>query len=168
MAIEALPNVVAAPSRPEGTPADVGGGQAQGNAFAQLLAQPRPSEARLEAGGTSGVGEQLSAGLQRFGQTIGKMEQIGAYKQHGAQAGQAPTSAAAQPTVLPGPAEQNLGAARRAQTGQDHISQAMGMAHDALGQQAQLYKVMMDFTLVHSSAESLNKSLKALLTQGGG
>ena len=42
------------------------------------------------------------------------------------------------------------------------------MAQDALGQQAQLYKVMMDFTLVHASAESLNKSLKTLLTQGGG
>ncbi len=188
MSIEALANTVAAPSRLEGAPGDVGGHVGgghggNGDAFAQLLAQtaagtgPNGGETvrtlDLQAGGPPGVGEEMSAGLRRFGQTVGKMQEIGAFKQRKAEAGQglgadATQSPGLQSPVLRGPAEQDPRAARRAGSGQDHMNQAMTMAQDALGQQAQLYKVMMDFTLVHSSAESLNKSLKTLLTQGGG
>lgn len=188
MSIEALANTVAAPSRLEGAPGGVGGHGGNGDAFAQLLAQtaagagPDGGEAvrtlNLQASGPPGVGEEMSAGLRRFGQTVGKMQEIGAFKQRKAEAGQglgadamqSPglQSPGLQSPVLRGPAEQDPRAARRVGSGQDHVNQAMTMAQDALGQQAQLYKVMMDFTLVHSSAESLNKSLKTLLTQGGG
>lgn len=189
MAIEALPNAVAAPSRLGELPGGGvdGRGKAQGDAFAQLLAQPaavsgqQPAAlglmmqtAPLQAGGQTGIGEDIFGSLRKFGQTIGRMEEMGGYRPRSAQAGnvqagQAPATSARQPSaVLPGPAEQDPRAGRRAQSGEDHINKAMEMAQDALGHQAQLYKVMMDFTLVHSSAESLNKSLKTLLTQGGG
>ena len=197
MAIEALPNAVSAPGRAGEIAGEAGGrGGAQGEAFAQLLAQPaaggQPTAALdavartspLQAGGQAGLGEDILGSLRRFGQTVGRMEEMGAFKPRAAQAAasqaaasQAATSlaghgsapgAAQPPALLPGPAEQHPRAGRSVRAGEDHIEAAMAMAQDALGHQAQLYGVMMNFTLVHSSAESLNKSLKTLLTQGGG
>ncbi len=182
MSIEALSTVTAAPARLEGLQGSAGGGsQAHGDVFAQMLAQPpaaggpQPNAAGVPAriqvlgsSGQTGLGEDVIASLRKFGQTVGKMEDIGAYKQSGARSNGGPAAGAPQPSALPGPAEQDPKGARRTQAGQDYIGQAVEMANESLGQQAQLYKVMMDFTLVQSSAESLNKSLKTLLTQGGG
>lgn len=176
MAIEAFSNAITPTTGLEQTPGMTGDqGRTQGEAFTQLLTQPpAPSldvalrTSMLQAGGQSGLGENISGSLRKFGQTIDRMETMGAHKPRGARAGQEPAPGSTQPSVLPGPAERNPGTARRAKAGEDHINEAMEMAQDALGHQAQLYKVMMDFTLVHSSAESLNKSLKTLLTQGGG
>lgn len=181
MAAEAFLNAVT-PANGLEQPHGTGGGQdsTQGEAFAQLLAQPpaaAPDAAldvvmrtsMLRPGGAPGLGEDVSAGLRRFGETMNRMEQMGTYKPSGSRAGQGSArTAASQPSVLPGPAEKGLVPGGGTRTAEDYIAKAEEMAQDAMARQSQLYKVVMDFTLVHSSAESLNKSLKTLLTQGGG
>lgn len=175
MSIEALSAATAAPARLDGLGSDAGS-TAHGDSFARLLAQapgeggtrPADTPAPFLGGAPAGLGEEVVAGLRRFGRTVGKMEDIGAFKKRAIPGAEALPGGAPQPPVLPGPAELDPKSIRRPPSGQEVIGQAMDMARDSLGQQAQLYRVMMDFTLVHSSAESLNKSLKTLLTQGGG
>ena len=175
MAIEALASTAAvAPSRepPQVSAQD----KAQGDAFAQqLAAQAQPATSApvsipisaLQSGGQAGLGEQILGSLQKFGQTVGKMEEMGMAKP-GRTLSDGQAASVFQPSApLLGPVQHNQGG-NRPQTADENIKQALGKAEEALGHQAQLYGVMMDFTLVHSSAESLNKSLKTLLTQGGG
>ena len=179
MVVDSISGSMVASCDPGGAPC--GGGDAaspQAEQFAQLLAssatgagQQPPLDAQvanLQAGSRDGFGEDVLGALRGLGQTISKMESVGTYRARTGPASHDLGAASTQPPALPGPAERNPGASRRAKPGNDVIDQAMAMANDALGQQAQLYKVMMDFTLVQSSAESLNKALKTLLTQGGG
>ncbi len=101
------------------------------------------------------LGDQVLNTLQKLGKSVEAMGNMGAPSRDA----KAPSAAKAAP-----PSTAPQGGAPR----QDFASDMRAMWEGGMQHQKQLYATVFEFELVQESAQSMLKSLKSLLTQGGG
>ena len=160
------PGVQAPPSLPSG------GGDTQGTSpqadFSSMLnsaAVPFPQAAPAPALPGQGaiashdrLGDQVLNGLQKLGKSVEAMGNMGAPPRN------AKASSAAKP-ALPNTAPQG---GTPTQDLASNLRDMHAMWEGGMQHQKQLYATVFEFELVQESAQSMMKSLKSLLTQGGG
>ena len=116
------------------------------------------SDLRLAVPHSGTGGDEILNSLQRFSQAVQDIGKLGAH---------APTT-----QLHPGPAASPVGAPANAPDQQLPASNAVDelqhMFSDGMAAQAKMYGAVFNLGLVQSSGESVNKSLKSLITQGGG
>lgn len=103
------------------------------------------------------LGDQVLGGLEKLGRSVEAMEGWGSPRP-------APKTAAA-PAASAGAAPQH-GAQKQNQS--DPVSDMRNLWETSMRDQRQTYSTMFNFELIAESSQSLLKSLKSLLTQGGG
>ena len=126
-----------------------------------LAARPAATPAAFEPvlhrgilGNGNGLGDQVLNGLEKLGRSMEKFNAMGS----------APTRPT--PAVMTAPVDPGNAAHAGANT--DPLGALHDMWQDGIQQQKQLYATVFEFELVEESSESMMKSLKSLLTQGGG
>ncbi len=166
------------PQSPASFPADNGGAPsrtefssmlngAPGGIPASPAPQAAPSPERPAQGGVTPhnqLGDQVLNGLRKLGKSIEAMSNMGAPSHDPKPLSTATTSSAAKPKPSNAPPE---GAAQTRDSGSD-LREMHAMWEGGMQRQRQLYKTVFEFELVQESAQSMMKSLKSLLTQGGG
>lgn len=143
-----------------------------GNGAAKLQApQPGTGPQAYRAGSIArggNLGDQVLGSLEKLGHSVeamGKMGSAPASKPSKAPAAGTP-SANAPPANAPSPAPAAKDAAQK--PGGAGMSDLRAMWETGMQHQKQLYATVFEFELVQESAQSMLKSLKSLLTQGGG
>ena len=97
-------------------------------------------------------GEQILRGLEKLGRSIEAMDKAGEKK-----------------PVPPAPSSKAAPPGKTATQGTDNAMNEMEkLAYDAMNHQRQAYAKAFEFEVIQGSAQSMLKSLKSLLTQGGG
>ena len=151
--------------------------------FAALLppeqaGEPQAATAKTETavrlappGSGSGLGDAVLGTLQRFGRTVQTLDAMGSWAQPGSAAADAPAlprGPAAAPLAAPGNPSPAPQVAHLDVQVQAVFDQTRALWSEGMEAQAKMYSAAFELGLVEASAESVNKSLKTLLTQGGG
>ena len=137
------------------------------SASASLAPQAAPGPERPAQGGVTPhnqLGDQVLNGLRKLGKSIEAMSNMGAPSHDPKPSSTAKASFAAKPKSSNAPPE---GTAQTRDLGSD-LREMHAMWEGGMQHQRQLYKTVFEFELVQESAQSMMKSLKSLLTQGGG
>ena len=123
----------------------------------QVALEPKPLAQGLIASHNR-LGDQVLNGLQKLGKSVEAMGSFGATP-HGAKV---PSAAKPSPSAAPSqtnPATQDFNS---------NLRDMQAMWEGGMQRQKQLYQTVFEFQVVQESAQSMMKSLKSLLTQGGG
>ena len=126
------------------------------DAFSSLLADARPAAPagsqpprRGILGSGNGLGDQVLGALEKMGRSMETFNAMGS----------------APPPAPGAPAGERRAAARAPRASRRALHD---MWQSGMQQQKQLYATVFEFELVEESSQSMMKSLKSLLTQGGG
>ena len=114
----------------------------------------QPALHRGILGNGNALGDQVLNGLEKLGRSMEKFNAMGS----------APTRPASAVMTVPSDPKATSQAGAKA----DPLGTLQDMWQDGIQQQKQLYATVFEFELVEESSESMMKSLKSLLTQGGG
>ena len=122
----------------------------------QLAPEPKPLAQGLIAPHNR-LGDQVLNGLQKLGKSVEAMGSFGATP-HGT------TSSATKPSASAAPSQGNPAT----QDFNSNLRDMQAIWEGGMQRQKQLYQTVFEFQVVQESAQSMMKSLKSLLTQGGG
>ena len=136
-----------------------------GNGAAGAPTQPAGADPQAYRQGTvapgNRLGDQVLSSLKKLGQNVEGMGAWGAEKPGAKKPG-----AKAQPPSAPSPDGTLNGAP--SQGASSAVSEMRDLFDTGMRQQSQMYATVFNFELVQESSQSMLKSLKSLLTQGGG
>ena len=122
-----------------------------------LAPEPKPLAQGLIAPHNR-LGDQVLNGLQKLGKSVEAMGNFGATPH----ATKAPS--AAKPSASAAPSQANPAT----QDFNSNLRDMQAIWEGGMQRQKQLYQTVFEFQVVQESAQSMMKSLKSLLTQGGG
>lgn len=104
------------------------------------------------------LGDQVLNGLHKLGKSVEAMSKLGTAPRD------TKTPSVAKPASSAGPAQNSPAT----QSFDSNLRDMQTMWEGGMQQQKQLYQTVFEYAIVQESAQSMMKSLKSLLTQGGG
>ena len=123
----------------------------------QVAAQPLPADRPGALAPRNTLGDQVLGGLEKLGRSVEAMQAMDAAK---------PATKVAAATARPSTAPPQKGAQQPGAS--NPLGEMRDLFETGLRHQSQVYATVFNFELIQETSQSMLKSLKSLLTQGGG